>query len=226
MLFGHTSLNKCPICDNLIAVANLHGFFGDSSNDYSDGYNSRIHSSESNSISKCSNCDSIYLKADAVFVGSYGSDIATLENKEDIPKPWKDAKITKSLDIYDHFLALETNVVKKLDDEYSVRHAILWLFNDRVRNGKNYTESELFKSKTDKALWTKNNLRLIDILDDSNNKERLLKAELYRNLGEFDKCLQIIHDKSFEGHGSLKMQYRLECKVKNTLVFQLENNYR
>ena len=55
-----------------------------------------------------------------------------------------------------------------------------------------------------------------------------MKAELYRNLGEFDKCIELINsiDTSSDRtdfNSKLKKYFTLECEKENKLVFRIDN---
>ena len=68
--------------------------------------------------------------------------------------------------------------------------------NDRFRKGKT-----LFKNEHEEIQWLENVHGLLRMFDAEDVSHRIIKAELYRNMGQFDKCKEVlssITDSKFE----------------------------
>jgi hypothetical protein len=71
--------------------------------------------------------------------------------------------------------------------EFSIRKHIVWLYNDKVREGK-----DAFKDKEDFDIWFKNALSILKNNDDTSEGKILLKIEICRYLGEFDEAERLL----------------------------------
>ena len=104
--------------------------------------------------------------------------------------------------------------------EKYVRKEIWYKFNDRLRKGK-----EIFLNEKEELFWIKNTEALIKLMDSL----ILVKAELYRNLGDFKKCSEILNtidEKLYKRHHlyeySTYKQIIKECKKKNRWLAKVE----
>ena len=126
---------------------------------------------------------------------------------------WRKADEVDFLNIIDLLRALELDTVKNdKKKELYVRHSIWWAFNDRVRANK-----PLYKDN-EEVLWKQNCLRLIELYDDTTDiNQKITVAELYRNLGEFEICMELINslDNEFDW---LIETFKVECENKNKLL--------
>ena len=102
------------------------------------------------------------------------------------------------------------------DEQLTVRRRALWLANDRFRHGQESTKAEFSQAQL-------GNMRsLYSLLKDEDPGERILKAEIARELGNFGDCLQLLN-KEFQGAGQAaraKFIRELAAK-KNIRVMQL-----
>ncbi|MDR2590313.1 MAG: hypothetical protein LBC71_04945 [Oscillospiraceae bacterium] len=100
---------------------------------------------------------------------------------------------------------------------------LLWRkFNDRVRNGGTSLFNGEDKSNDDEVLYKNNCHEILFLIARSVDDENLLmRAELYRNLGEFDQCKEILaqikEPKQFEGY---IYAINKACDNKSTLTYQ------
>ena len=63
--------------------------------------------------------------------------------------------------------------------------------------------------------------RLAQLLDESDPyfMQGLMKADIYRQLGEFDNCLLILNRLNLPDHGKFIAQMKEQCEKGNKLVF-------
>ncbi|MDR2824557.1 MAG: hypothetical protein LBB41_05100, partial [Prevotellaceae bacterium] len=118
------------------------------------------------------------------------------------------------LNLEDLFRSLNENRSK--NKEICIRQMIWWTFNDRVRQNK-----VLFIDKDDENLWQSNCNILIKLLDKNDINQEIMIAELYRNLGQYEQCLEIITNLS-DDFEWLKNQFEMECEKHNQLVFEIK----
>jgi len=83
------------------------------------------------------------------------------------------------LGIEDLFNSLKSGIAENKIEEKTIRLEIWWAYNDRKRNN-------------DELRWKENCLALLKLLDYSDINQRIMVAEINRNLGDFEKCISII----------------------------------
>ena len=111
---------------------------------------------------------------------------------------------------------LELDIVKNdKEKEKIVRQRIWGTFNDRIREGK-----EIFVQEMDEVLWKQNCQRLIELFDITDINQKIMKAELHRNLEDFDNCMELINslDKNFDW---IVEKFKTECENRNKLLIKL-----
>lgn len=121
------------------------------------------------------------------------------------------------LTIYELQDALSQVVYENQDEEIMIRLQLWRGFNDRIRNKK-----DLFFTDEDQIIWVENIQYLLNLLDYNNPNEKIMIAELYRNLGNFDKSLEIIESMDNYEFEWLKQEFYREIKNENTFVFRFK----
>ncbi|NTW25764.1 MAG: hypothetical protein HGA37_13795 [Lentimicrobium sp.] len=114
-------------------------------------------------------------------------------NQQNCPKTESESEETDSypeittLDKEELIAALGSNAYKGIkEDEIYLRIRLWWAMNPRPFHA-NET-----KALTVDAAYRENALALLNLLDDQEEDELITKAELNRNLGQFDECLRYI----------------------------------
>ncbi len=120
------------------------------------------------------------------------------------------------LEINEYFQAIKKGLGETIDKEILLRREIWWTYNTRIRNNK-----KLFTSEKDETRWADNVKKLIEILDDSTINNKLMIAELYRNLGSFETSINILNTINNEELNWIKYILIEECKKNNKLVVRL-----
>ncbi len=203
---GPDEIYKCLNCNSYLRKGSLSSGNTIGAKLYSDGYSIAPMLPEFPKITICNNCGHIFWLTKICFVDTVGFG----ENK------YEEADEARFLNIKEYFKALDNKLYSSDDDELFLRLRIWWSFNDRVRSNR-----EIFENEEEKNLWRSNAVRLIEMLHDEDNSDIIMKAELYRNMGEFEKCLNtlnIIKEKDFDW---LKSDFEENCKNRNTKVFEL-----
>lgn len=216
MLPGPDLIYKCPHCDNLLKRGSLTSGNTFDSKLYSDGKRIAPMLPDFPNLTKCKKCNNIFWLSDLNPIGEYGR----YAEKNSIEKSlWETAESVAFLDVNDLFVAL--GMTKDSKQEKTIRIWIWWTFNDRIRKGG----EDLFVEANEKERWDKNCRVLISILNDTDINEKLMKADLYRNLGEFDNCIGVIDSIEQDDFNWAKdpMKYLAKKKISQVFVFQLFN---
>lgn len=179
---------------------------------WSDGKQEAPMLPEFPSITQCPKCKTIFWLGKAKEFGEM--DVWD----EDENSEWKDVKKAEFLTIQQYFTALEKKTYDSQEEELFIRLRIWWSFNDRVRKG-----NPLFKNELEQTLWLDNVQGLVRMLDHENIDHRIMIAELYRGMGNFTKCIEIVSSISDPKLDWLKEGFIEECDKGNKLVFKLRN---
>jgi hypothetical protein len=129
---------------------------------------------------------------------------------------WSIVEFAQFPTIEDYIEALSSNIGTTNADELYLRKSILWGFNDRVRNGM-----ELFINDGEEVKWSANIERLVDMQDINEVNDKILKAELYRYQGQFDKCMTFMRSLPTPDFEWLVKVFDEQCQANNRMVFRL-----
>jgi len=131
---------------------------------------------------------------------------------------WENAGYAQFLYIEDNFKVLDINPPKIKSRLIYIRLNILLGYNDRIWDNK-----PLFQSKEDQLKWKYNIDQLILLIETLySDMNKLLVAELHRNIGEFDKCTELLNNITDERLHWLTDTIRKECINKNSNVILLD----
>lgn len=205
---------ECPNCKNHIGTSNLISYNNFKNRLFSD-FKSDIF--ESPNLTRCKKCKEILLLRNQKLVGGEIFDMIRdlCENKpEQIEKIIPDRASFVSIE--NHFRAIESNVIENKDDEIFIRMRILWRFNDKFRYSKTISFIDHFQEKQ----WEDNIRRLIELLDFSDEQNKVMIAELNRNLGNFDESLKILEAITDKDYFWMKEKLINECNNNNKCVIE------
>ncbi|MBK7095352.1 MAG: hypothetical protein IPH57_10020 [Saprospiraceae bacterium] len=127
----------------------------------------------------------------------------------------------KELSINDYFEALKTMYP---GDRLFIRKKIWWAFNDRIRyyDGKRKNKSKIiFVEPDDEKKYTDNCYALLELLNTEDINQKIMRAEINRNLGKFEECLKIIESIKDVNFERAKNKFRTECNKRNMWLFKL-----
>ena len=160
-------------------------------------------------LTKCKKCDTIFWLSKLKEIGSYDLDDKMSSN-------WEHEDYADFLDIEDYFKALNDNLAENMQEELFIRKRIWRAYNDRIRNGKN-----LFIDENDEMKWRENCNKLLSLFDQSDLNQKIMTAELHRNLGDFDNCINLINSIDKDDLNWIKEKIINECTRKNKWVIEL-----
>jgi len=192
MTLGPTLVMECTSCCGLIKCATIRSGNNIGARHWTDGKVYAPELPDFPALVKCPHCETLLWIDELEEIGEF--------------EPWNEgdefsgsrARVTPSAD--DYFALLEAEILEP-DKEMYVRLRAWWAGNDRRRPG-------LFKRRRGRRNKRKRrplsdgeiaNLReLADLLDESDDRQRVLKAEAMRELGLFDEAVSLL-DHPFEG---------------------------
>ncbi len=209
MLPGPQLIYQCPVCKGLLAKGSLMSGNTFGGTFYSDGRFFAPMMPQFPQISRCAECGSIFWLNEK-----------NLHTTID----WNDPDFDRFGKVPDaDFLLLEDYIQLILqkfytdsEEECFLRFEVWRAFNDRTRAKKS-----LWNSETEQLSWKENLERLIALTDAKFEEENLTLAELQRNLGRFDKALEILSRIKDKRYKETVQKLSAECLKKNTEVIEL-----
>jgi predicted RNA-binding Zn-ribbon protein involved in translation (DUF1610 family) len=211
MDFGDKVIYQCPNCGKLtgsFSVISMNDFGATS---YSDGYTRGIMYSDSPEIAKCKKCRTFYWLKKENIIGYYGP--LTVNSK------WSKAPEPELLEKNDYIKALKRKVYRNKDEERYIRNKVWLAFNSKMRG--DIPEDALIFKKDEKTLYESNCKRLIKLYNMANIDEKLIIAELHRNLGSFSESIEILKTIKLKDYIWIKKLLIKECEKKNKKVIKL-----
>ena len=233
MLPGPDTIYQCPQCDSLISVGSLMSGNTFGAKLYSDGRLVAPRMPEFPKITRCSKCKTIFWISKAKKIDQRGFGIADLLEGTLEDQKYQNSQTARFLSLQQYILALEIPICTSFEDEFYIRKRLWWYFNDKARDGKIRTKlwwhfidmlrnrKPLFIFKFNCQRWSENINRLMELLDSEDVNQRIMIAELNRNLGNFEKCMDLLNSIEYPEFSSVKSIFEKECNDKNTKVFRL-----
>lgn len=160
-------------------------------------------------ITKCRNCDTVFwFKEENRYLLEDITDKSRLVGMNDFV----------FLDLEDYYRAIANGLIEEKNDELIIRRQIWWLYNDRVKQGK-----ALYNDMNDMIRWSTNLERLLALIDSSMAYGIVMIAEINRNLGAFDRCMELINSIE-DDDDTIDFRRHLieECERKNRWVVEVD----
>jgi hypothetical protein len=210
MLPGPNYVYQCQSCGHVLTVESLRSGNTFGAKLFSDGKSIAPMLPEYPNLTKCKKCHSIFWLNKLKEIGTYRP--GDQRNSE-----FPDADKAEFLNIDDYYNAINTGFAENYEEERYIRQQIWWAYNDRIRNGQ-----MMFNNEADQLRWKDNAKKLMDLFDHSDINQKIMIAEINRNLGAFENCMIIIQSIETDELNWLKEKYLIECKRKNKWVIQLK----
>lgn len=150
-------------------------------------------------LTRCRNCDQYYWLEDAECKGvlDTGENWAWQALKssdepdtpEEIPAEWHDAPPTRFLTLREYLEALQAGLGTPVDREKYLRIRVWWGINDFVRDKPFARIPEYYVQ-----VLQDNLTRLAALLDETDPDERMMKAEIARETGDFAETIRLCTD--------------------------------
>lgn len=204
MIPGPILIIPCPVCrhpgkQNTLCSGNTMG-----AQLWSDGKRIAPMLPEYPDLVKCKKCGSFFHLDERTAVGEYSS----FNREED---RWPDVKFFKFPSFNEYFEALGTDI-----DELYIRQMAFRSYNDYIRNNK---ESKITANMQD--LYFDNLKSLLYLLRDEEPDNLFSLIEINRQLGRFEKCIELLDTIDDNEGGDIKKAFLNEVMNKNTRLFRI-----
>ena len=201
MMPGPDEYFKCPKCGQIVSRGSLMSGNTFDAVLYSDGNQIAPMLPEFPFFIKCKNCNTFFWLKQNNEVKKYKFPKKPKENES--------IKEAEFLTIDEYLEAINLNIYLDNKEHKYIRMKLWWAYNDKLRENSNneYSEAEY-------KVYENNCKELIKLLDKEDINEKLMIAELLRNIGKFEDCLEILKTIDDENINWVKEIFTKEC-VKN-----------
>lgn len=191
MIPGPDLIIQCPHCSSIAKVFTLTSGNTFGATIWTDGKMNAPMLPEPPEITKCHTCDSYYWVPDAEQIGKVPSALASSSNME-VDPAWLEAPHVKELEEADYWFALASGVASSRNQERRLRILAWWKTNDPYRHEPQPTDALISEEAR------LNIQKLVELFDDDEPREMLMKGEALRQLGIFDESITVL--KSISDH--------------------------
>lgn len=213
MVKGPDTYYKCPKCGNILSKGSIKDGNPLVGTFFSDEKKLLPFDPEYPEIGKCKRCGNLIWLDESNVVGSDKKII--LYNTRILL-----SQRARFIDIEDYFKALDLGMGYNREKEVYLRKQIWWEHNDRLLE-----RGRMFKDKKDEIKWENNLKRLLELLIEEDPTEKIMKAEIFRNLGRFDDCMYVLKSYTFKENQWKLPQMLKECLEKNRWTFTYHEIY-
>ncbi len=216
MRIGKFYFYECANCKHHIIQMTISSGNSLGAKLYSDGRTIGPMLSRPTIITICKKCQNIFwIKKSNPIASCYYEQIEDIDLDND--------DFADFLSIDNNFLALTRGLAETPEEEFYIRKQIWWAYNNRIR----LYSSPLFSSSEDEERYNSNMRKLLELTIPDDTNKKFMKAELYRNLGEFESCLQMIETIEAGESDNLKGDFIDACanKNKNLFIFSMYSQH-
>jgi len=224
MTFGDPIIYHCPSCRKMMKMLTFRSYTSRSGSIYSDSYFSGGPHFTSD-LAKCPHCKKLFFRHNDK--NAIEMDIRTAGRIKYIEDPW----LEDLLGVITNNGKIAKDFIKNRKEEKTYRFDLWHELNKTTRGGRDkFSADEL-------ELWKNNCAALLPLMEKTlkeirseknstqyRDKDRdnclIQTAELNRNLGNFDECMNLINKLNSDWDW-LKKQFERECEAKNIFTFEL-----
>lgn len=186
MIQGPDKVIECPNCGSLSRVFTLISGNTFGARNWSDGKSIAPMLPEPPRVTRCATGSHLFWVSDAKVVG----EIKPFGNPgSDVEPEWIEAPQIEELSFQEYLEAIDVGLARNTEEEELLRILAWWRENDAHRD----VPDESAQDQPSRSPESEGNLRrLLELLGDEPWHRRLLKSEIYRELGEFDDALSML----------------------------------
>ncbi|MFN8007057.1 MAG: hypothetical protein U0V70_08580 [Terriglobia bacterium] len=215
MIPGGFQVIACPHCHGIAKYMTLVSGNTLGATNWTDGYQDAPMLPRPPAVVRCRHCARFYWLAEAKELGMLGG----WGSSGKLPNPaWQSAEEVARPTEDEYYLALESRLGRNKAQEKQLRILTWWRRNDAFRHRYPAKEEKV----PSEFVSSRQNLEaLAKLLDEKNDSERIMKAEIFRELGKFHECIALLDKVSSKGYEKVAAQLRLLSDNKDPWVREL-----
>ena len=210
MLPGPILIIECPFCSTLIKLRTLASGNTFGATRWSDGKLDAPMLKERPELAKCKKCGHFYFIKNARIIEELDWFSDEAQNAR-LGLVYADLDFIKFPTLKQYLRSLDE--IK--DDHTYIRLQIWRLYNNNYRRNRNKQLSDAAQ-----LIYDENAAQLIKLLRGNTEEDKILKTELYRNLGKFDQSQKLLERISTE-YDDIKAALLKEILLKNKRTIKL-----
>ncbi len=216
MIPGPDFIIVCPHCKGLAKYMTLMSGNTYGARSWTDGKKIAPMLPHPPTVVKCRHCPECYWLGDAEVIGS----ISEWNNKDYTENPaWAFSEYIEEPSEEEYYRAIETNLARNKEQERQLRILAWWRSNDNYRD----TGQTNIEGEDPLSIQNKENLEILaDLIGEAGDNERIMKSEILRELGEFDKAIKVLSRVTSHEYSSVIDQLQSLCESKDTCVRKLQ----
>lgn len=215
MIPGPDQIVACPKCDAIAKYATILSGNNAGATFWTDGRQIAPMLPSTPSVVKCHHCANYYWLADAKRLGRvYDGD----PNQPPDPT-WTAAPLIRELTEHQYYEAISRGLAGSPKQERALRIYAWWRRNDLFRDF-DYAQS-MEGLELDAEAWRKNLNALTGVLREDEN-DQLLKAEVLRELGEFDQAKTVLARVTSPQFSWIADSIRILCGARDANVREVQ----
>lgn len=214
MIPGPNQIVACPECEALAMYMTLASGNTFDARVWTDGKQIAPMLPLPPTVVKCHKCAECYWLADAREIGTTGG---WGHKPGKVDPAWEAAPEVQEPSEADYYLALQKGLAADEKQERALRVLAWWRRNDAFRDAGHESAVANASEPSRKNLET-----LADLLNDSDENDRLMKAEVLRELGEFKSAGEILNQVVSTEYSAAVSQIRLLCESGDVAVRELQ----
>lgn len=137
-------------------------------------------------VVRCRGCKGFYWMDDAEVKGEIE---LSGDRSQRAPEEWKHAEHARHLSIDEYLEALDAGVGSDVQKERHLRVRFWWAVNDVVRRKSDAQVPTIYTQKLHENL-----VKLSLLLDERDPNDRIMKAEIARETGDFVQAIRLLQD--------------------------------
>jgi hypothetical protein len=216
MLPGKDQVISCPKCQGLARYMTLKSGNTFGARVWTDGKQLAPMLPLPPTVVKCRHCAECYWLADAEEIGTI--DRWQGEGQQVNPA-WVDAQAVEEPAEEEYYQALEKGLATSTEQERELRVLAWWRRNDSFRDAP---KEKAHRIAHPPGSWRKNLEGLARLLTQEDDNDRLMQAEVLRELGEFESAKQILNRVDSPDIAEIVRQIRSLCDTRDTCVRELQ----
>jgi len=167
-------------------------------------------------VVKCHECGECYWLDDAEEIGS----IEPWDSEEEEVDPaWAAAPAVQEPTEDEYYQALGKGLATDPDQERTARIMAWWRRNDAFRDASDTHPRPI---ATAAGAWRENLVALANLLDETDEDDRVMKAEVLRELGELEAAKRTLGQITSKEYAQVVRQIRALCDNQDTAVSELK----
>jgi len=219
MIPGPDKIIECPNCKGFARVFTLVSGNTFGARRWTDGKMIAPMLPRPPAITKCRDCGHYFWLSDAKKVGELPS-LWGVEEKKKIPPEWRTAEHVRELSEAEYFEAIKKGAAEREEQELHLRIGAWWAGNDLLRyQGQSFVDKSRIVARSPEA--TMNLESLLELLNIGDSDQRLMKAEVLRELGRFEEAIRLLEFDFPSEYGSVVVLIRNLAQKKDPIVREI-----